>query len=236
MARLTPPADAAVTYPASLTKELIFFSVLVVHTAALPEYTLPAYKSPPMPTPPVICSAPVVVDVLAAVLIIDTAALVVAPRLVIDCSVAVDQTVTAPVLVLTAVSVPATKEVRPLAAEVMYPASLTKELMFLSELVVQTAAPPEYTALAYKLPPIPAPPVICRAPVVVEVLAAVLKELMVPPANMLPPTPIPPWTMIAPVVVDVLCVAVLMVNALMVALLAEKLSAEVVPALDTNLP
>ena len=189
-----------------------------------------------MPTPPRTTRAPVVVEVLAAVLVIDTAILVAAPRLVIDCSVAVDQTVTAPVLVLTAVSVPATKEVTPLAAEVMYPASLTRLLMFFNELVVHTAAPPEYTALAYKLPPIPAPPATTREPVVVDVLAAVLRTLIMLPAYTLPPIPTPPVICRAPVVVEVLCVAVLTINVLIVAVLAEKLSAEVVPALDTNRP
>ena len=60
-----------------------------------------------MPTPPTTCNAPVLVDVALVVLVIVIALFVVAPRLVTDCKVPVFQIVTAPVLVLTAVSVPA---------------------------------------------------------------------------------------------------------------------------------
>ena len=60
-----------------------------------------------MPTPPTTCKAPLLVEVAAVVLVIDTALLVVAPLLVIVCSVLLFQTVTVPVDELTAVSVPA---------------------------------------------------------------------------------------------------------------------------------
>ena len=68
---------------------------------------MPTYKSPPIPTPPVIVNAPVVVPVAAVVLVILIALFVVAPLPVTVCKVLVFQTVTLPVLVLTAVSVPA---------------------------------------------------------------------------------------------------------------------------------
>ena len=72
-----------------------------------PVNILPAQISPPIPTPPVTINAPLLVEVALVVLVIDTVLLVVAPLLVIVCKVEVFQTVTTPVDVLTAVSVPA---------------------------------------------------------------------------------------------------------------------------------
>ena len=60
-----------------------------------------------MPTPPVTVNAPVVVDILTEVLLIRIALVVLLPLPVTDCSVLVFQMVMLPVLVLTAVSVPA---------------------------------------------------------------------------------------------------------------------------------
>jgi hypothetical protein len=73
----------------------------------------PTFKLPPIPTPPITVNAPVLVDVDDVVVLIDMALVVVAPRLVIDCSVLVFQTVTAPVEVDIAVSVPAVTDVTP---------------------------------------------------------------------------------------------------------------------------
>ena len=67
----------------------------------------PTYKSPPTPTPPTTVKAPVALLVAAAALVIEIALVVAAPLPVTDCSVEVVQTLTVPVAVLTAVSVPA---------------------------------------------------------------------------------------------------------------------------------
>ena len=67
----------------------------------------PTYKLPPIPTPPITCRAPVTVEVAAAVFVILMTLVVVEPLLVKLCSVLVFHTVTIPVDVLTAVSVPA---------------------------------------------------------------------------------------------------------------------------------
>jgi hypothetical protein len=71
------------------------------------------YTVPPMPTPPATVSAPVVLLTLTAVFAIDMVLVVVAPRLVIDCSVLVFQINTLPVDVVTAVSVPAVSLLTP---------------------------------------------------------------------------------------------------------------------------
>ena len=60
-----------------------------------------------MPTPPAIRNAPVAVPVDCVALLMFIALVVVLPLLVIVCNVEISQTVTAPVVVLTAVSVPA---------------------------------------------------------------------------------------------------------------------------------
>ena len=60
-----------------------------------------------MPTPPVTVNAPVSVELASVTLLIDIALVVLLPLSLTVCSVLVFQIVTAPVLVLTAVSVPA---------------------------------------------------------------------------------------------------------------------------------
>ena len=67
----------------------------------------PTFKFPPTPIPPDTINAPEVVLTDEAVLDIVIICVEVAPLLVTDCRVLVFQTVTYPVLVLTAVSVPA---------------------------------------------------------------------------------------------------------------------------------
>jgi hypothetical protein len=64
-------------------------------------------KLPPIPTPPETTNAPVVVLVELVVFVIEMAAVVELPRLVIDCKVLVFHIITSPVLVVIAVSVPA---------------------------------------------------------------------------------------------------------------------------------
>ena len=70
-----------------------------------------AYISPPIPTPPDTINAPVSVDVLDVVFVIDTTLVVVLPLSVTLCNVLVFQMVILPVLVEIAVSVPAVIEV-----------------------------------------------------------------------------------------------------------------------------
>ena len=65
------------------------------------------YKLPPIPTPPATCKAPVVVETALVVFDINNALVVELPLLVTDCNVLVFQIVILPVLVETAVSVPA---------------------------------------------------------------------------------------------------------------------------------
>ena len=84
-----------------------------------PVISPPTYKSPPIPTPPATINAPVVV------LVILIALLVVDPRLVTLCNVLVVHTVTLPVLVLTAVSVPAVRVKYVLELTEIVPSSLT---------------------------------------------------------------------------------------------------------------
>jgi hypothetical protein len=67
----------------------------------------PTFKLPCIPTPPVTVNAPDVVVRLAVALVMLIALLVVAPLVVTVCKVLVLNTVTAPELVVTAVSVPA---------------------------------------------------------------------------------------------------------------------------------
>ena len=97
-------------------------------------------------------NAPVVVLVLEAVLVIDMALVVVAPRLVIDCSVLIFHIVTAPVAVLIAVSVPPIIDDTELACS-------------------DTRYPLEYISRALSTPSIPTPPLTYRA------LLAVLTKL-----------------------------------------------------------
>ena len=68
----------------------------------------PAYNAPPIPTPPTTVNAPVAVFVAVVELLILIAEVVVEPLLVTVCNVLVFEIVTAPVLVLIEVSVPAT--------------------------------------------------------------------------------------------------------------------------------
>ena len=67
----------------------------------------PTYKSPPIPTPPLTINPPVLVEVEFVLFVIDMTLSVVAPRSVTLCNVLVFQIVIVPVLLLTAVSVPA---------------------------------------------------------------------------------------------------------------------------------
>ena len=60
-----------------------------------------------MPTPPATCRAPLLVDVALVILVIKIALVVLLPRPVTDCNVLVFEIVILPVLVLTAISVPA---------------------------------------------------------------------------------------------------------------------------------
>ena len=112
---VTAPVDAltAVSVPAVIIDTPYVPKVAVVNTREPLSYTALAYNAPPMPTPPTTCKAPVFVEVALVELVIDTALLVVAPLLVIVCSVLVFHTVTAPVDVLTAVSVPAVSVLTP---------------------------------------------------------------------------------------------------------------------------
>ena len=71
------------------------------------------YKLLPTPNPPATTKAPVVVLPEGVVLLINIALVVELPLSVTVCSVLVFHTVTTPVLVLTAVSVPATNAVTP---------------------------------------------------------------------------------------------------------------------------
>ena len=80
---------------------------LVIPTCILPNLPPWAITSPPTPTPPVTCNAPLSVDVAAAAFSITTALVVLLPLSVMLCKVLVFQIVILPVLVLTAVSVPA---------------------------------------------------------------------------------------------------------------------------------
>ena len=73
----------------------------------------PTYKLPPIPTPPVTFNAPESVDVACVLLEIVIALFVVAPRPVTVCSVDVFQTTITPVVVDTAVSVPAMSVLTP---------------------------------------------------------------------------------------------------------------------------
>ena len=81
--------------------------------------------SPATPTPPATINAPVVVLSLAAIEVILIALLVVDPRLVTLCNVLIFHTVTFPVLVLTAVSVPAVRVKYVLELTDIVPSSLT---------------------------------------------------------------------------------------------------------------
>ena len=62
-----------------------------------------------MPTPPCTLNAPVFVEVVSVSLLIKIALFVVAPKSVTVCKLAVDQTVTVPVDLDTAVPVPAVR-------------------------------------------------------------------------------------------------------------------------------
>jgi hypothetical protein len=104
-------------YPTGIVK--LFEIVALLNCRPLLAISWPAVKLPPMftlppiPTPPVTINAPVVVFVDCVALVILIALVVNEPLFVILCNVPVLQIVTAPVLVLTAVSVPAITELTP---------------------------------------------------------------------------------------------------------------------------
>ena len=106
----------AVFIDRSVPATILEYTVAVVNTWAPATYAavdtvklLPMAKDPPIPTPPVTVSAPVLVPVLTVALVTAMALLVVAPRPVTVCSVLVFQIVTIPDAVLMAVSVPTPK-------------------------------------------------------------------------------------------------------------------------------
>ena len=77
-------------------------------TVSYPTFTeLLTYSAPPTPTPPATTNAPVVIEVELEVLDIRIALVVVDPLPVTVCNVLVFEIVIFPVLVLTAISVPA---------------------------------------------------------------------------------------------------------------------------------
>ena len=115
----------------------------------------PTYKSPPIPTPPATCNAPEVVDVELVPLVILIALVVVAPLPVTLCNVLIFQIVTGPVLVLTAVSVPAVIEVT---------AEFPIEEVVSTNAPLTVKEPPTYKSL-----PTPTPPLTINAPELVEV-------------------------------------------------------------------
>ena len=123
------------------------------------------FKLSPIPTPPTTCNAPVLVEVELVALVIDIALLVVAPLLVTLCNVPVFHIVTAPVDVLTAVSVPAVIADTPYVPKVA---------------AVNTREPLSYSAAAYNAPPTPTPPTTCKAPVFVELAAVALVTVVIP--------------------------------------------------------
>ena len=100
---------ATVPFPTMVELLAVKFVAVKFCNTVLP----PTYKLPPMPTPPATVNAPVAVEVACVGLETVIALVVVAPRPVIVCSVDVFQTTTTPVVVDTAVSVPAVSVLTP---------------------------------------------------------------------------------------------------------------------------
>jgi len=187
----------------------------------LVEYTFPpTLRSRPMPTPPTMVIAPVVVLVELVVFKNNTRFVVVFPRVVTVCNVEV---------LLIRIIFP------PTCVRLISGPALNESLKLA---VVKTKPPPAYNAPPiHKFPPIPTPPLTIKAPVVglretvddvtfnvanVPDVALMVPALIDPPADpwpaadtlrlpptfKLPPIPTPPGVIIAPVVVLVDCVLV----------------------------
>ena len=119
----------------------------------------PTLKLRPIPTPPTTITEPSVEALLFALFAKVIIWFVKLPRCVRLSNVAVLQTTTPPVDVLTAVSVQAVSAVTP---------NVPKVACVTTRLSLSNIAPP------YILPPTPKPPVITRAPLVVEILCVAL--------------------------------------------------------------
>ena len=111
---VTSPVDelTAVPVPGVILETPYVFIEAVVKTKLPLLYTSsPTHNAPPIPTPPVTTNEPVEVLVAEVELVILIAISVEFPKTVTVCKLAVLQTVTSPVDVLTAVPVPDLREV-----------------------------------------------------------------------------------------------------------------------------